>query len=127
MIHLQAEEGYERPMTVTRSMSPIKSTSPTLAYKTPSLMNINAEEELKDANAKIKELEETIRALMNENVIIRNQNQNQNGVNGTTELVKEKIMEEKKQYQVGSHDCEETGEAIDASLQEQEEEIDLNV
>ena len=112
-------------MTVTRSMSPIKSTSPTLAYKTPSLMNINAEEELKDANAKIKELEDTIRALKNE--LMNTRNQNQNGVNGTTELVKEKIMEEKKQYQVGSHDCEETGEAIDESLQEQEEEIDLNV
>ena len=123
MIHLQAEEGYERPMTVTRSMSPIKSTSPTLAYKTPSLMNINAEDEMKDA--KIKELEETIKALRNELTSIKNQNQN--GVNGTSEPVKDKLMEEQKQYQVGSYDHEEPVQAVDESLQEREEEIELNV
>ena len=89
-------------MTVARSMSPIKthSISPTLTYKTPSLLNIsNQDEELKDA--KIKELEETIMALRRELAEVKNlkqenggasilkngydQNQENNGVNPSPE------------------------------------------
>ena len=71
-------------MTVARSMSPIKthSTSPTLTYKTPSLLNINnQDDELKDA--KIKELEETIMALRKE----LNQMKTSHQENGTASYI----------------------------------------
>ena len=70
----QAEEGPgDRTMSATRSLSPLK-TSPSLMFKTPSLVNITGDQEpesLKDA--RIRELEEVILALRGELTSIRSQ------------------------------------------------------
>ena len=63
-------------LSAARSMSPLKS-SPSLMFKTPSLLNINLEddskEDSKDASkdARIRELEETIAALRSELASVR--------------------------------------------------------
>ena len=53
-------------------MSPLKS-SPSLMFKTPSLLNINLEDDSKDdsKDARIRELEETIAALRSELASVR--------------------------------------------------------
>ena len=55
-------------LSAARSMSPLKS-SPSLMFKTPSLLNINLEDDSKDA--RIRELEETIAALRSELASVR--------------------------------------------------------
>ena len=55
-------------LSAARSMSPLKS-SPPLMFKTPSLLNINLEDDSKDA--RIRELEETIAALRSELASVR--------------------------------------------------------
>ena len=63
-------------LSAARSLSPLKS-SPSLMFKTPSLLNINLEddskEDSKDASkdARIRELEETIAALRSELASVR--------------------------------------------------------
>ena len=55
-------------LSAARSLSPLKS-SPSLMFKTPSLLNINLEDDSKDA--RIRELEETIAALRSELASVR--------------------------------------------------------
>ena len=59
-------------LSAARSLSPLKS-SPSLMFKTPSLLNINLEDDSKDASkdARIRELEETIAALRSELASVR--------------------------------------------------------
>ena len=59
-------------LSAARSMSPLKS-SPSLMFKTPSLLNINLEDDSKDGSkdARIRELEETIAALRSELASVR--------------------------------------------------------
>ena len=59
-------------LSAARSMSPLKS-SPSLMFKTPSLLNINLEDDSKDdsKDARIRELEETIAALRSELASVR--------------------------------------------------------
>ena len=54
-------------MSAARSMSPIKSASPSQLFKTPSLMNINMDDgDTKEKDQKIKDLEEMVAALKGE-------------------------------------------------------------
>ena len=63
-------------LSAARSLSPLKS-SPSLMFKTPSLLNINLEDDSKDdskdasKDARIRELEETIAALRSELASVR--------------------------------------------------------
>ena len=59
-------------LSAARSLSPLKS-SPSLMFKTPSLLNINLEDDSKDGSkdARIRELEETIAALRSELASVR--------------------------------------------------------
>ena len=61
-------------MSASRSLSPLKiSPGPTTMFKTPSLVNINMYDDVKDA--KIKDLEETVAALKEELANLRKNRQ----------------------------------------------------
>ena len=60
-------------MSASRSLSPLK-TSPSMMFKTPSLVNISGDPEAEsEKDARIRELEETIMALRTELTSIRAQ------------------------------------------------------
>ena len=76
MLTFQAEDGPgagDRTMSASRSLSPLK-TSPSMMFKTPSLVNINGDPEAEsEKDNRIRELEETIMALRSELTSIRSQ------------------------------------------------------
>ena len=60
-------------MSASRSLSPLK-TSPSMMFKTPSLVNISGDPEAEsEKDSRIRELEETILALRSELTSIRSQ------------------------------------------------------
>ena len=62
-------------MSASRSLSPLK-TSPSMMFKTPSLVNISGDPEAEsEKDVRIRELEETIMALRSELTSIRSQSQ----------------------------------------------------
>ena len=62
-------------MSASRSLSPLK-TSPSMMFKTPSLVNISGDLEAEsEKDVRIRELEETIMALRSELTSIRSQSQ----------------------------------------------------
>ena len=62
-------------MSASRSLSPLK-TSPSMMFKTPSLVNISGDPEAEsEKDSRIRELEETILALRSELTSIRSQPQ----------------------------------------------------
>ena len=60
-------------MSASRSLSPLK-TSPSMMFKTPSLVNISGDPDVEsEKDVRIRELEETIMALRTELTSIRSQ------------------------------------------------------
>ena len=60
-------------MSASRSLSPLKTSPGPSMFKTPSLVNINMDDDVKDA--KIKDLEETVAALKEELANLRRNKQ----------------------------------------------------
>ena len=77
-------------MSASRSLSPLK-TSPSMMFKTPSLVNISGDPEAEsEKDSKIRELEETILALRSELTSIRSQ---PSVVNNGQQLVEDTAVE----------------------------------
>ena len=77
-------------MSASRSLSPLK-TSPSMMFKTPSLVNISGDPEAEsEKDSRIRELEETILALRSELTSIRSQ---PSVVNNGQQLVEDTAVE----------------------------------
>ena len=59
---------------MSRTLSPSKSSPSALMMKTPSLVNINHEEEMEEKDDKIKQLEDLVNSLKNEIVALKTMN-----------------------------------------------------
>lgn len=85
------DEAVERSMS--RTLSPSKSSPSALMMKTPSLVNIHNEEELEEKEEKIKQLEDLVNSLKNEIVALKTMNINNTNAENTDHNIESKENE----------------------------------